>query len=446
MQESLIAELAKRDMDRKRKYQEHLDFYNGLQWTRRTKREKQLTFNYAKVFIDKITSYLMADAVFAVDPLTNSEADFQAAEAAEKAINQVVVDNNLEELDFATETDAAILGDGCYKVTWDTLQKRVRITAPDVQGVYAWWQPDDPSVVYQVASRYKLAPALSGGPDNWITEVWTDNTFELYTNEIRTLYRKNPYGFIPYIVFPNLRQPKQFWGLSDIPDISETQRELNRALTQVSTILELSGNPIAVLENIESAEDIAVQPGAVWEIPEKAKAYLLDLLTGGGVALHIQYVELLYRILHDTSESPKAAYGRADRDLSGVALEIELQPLLQKVRRKRLIRTTVYRKRSLMILRLLKIFTGVDMTKVEPRVSWGMVLPQDRARVVGNETALVQAGIHSRRRAMDELGVENPEAEMNIWLAERESILKQNQSYSVKVKGTSESAATSPSA
>jgi hypothetical protein len=439
MQESLIAELARKDADRKKGYSDYLDFYNGIQWTRRTRREKQLTFNYAKVFIDKITSYLMSESVFAVDPLNDNEADVATAAAAEKAIGQVVIDNNLEELDFATEIDAAILGDGCYKVTWDTLQKRVRITAPDVQGVFAWWQPDDPSVVYQVASRYKTG-------ENWITEVWTDKKFELYTNELRTLARKNPYGFIPYIIFPNLRQPKQFWGLSDIPDISETQRELNRALTQVSTILELSGNPITVLENIESAEDIAVQPGAVWEIPEKARAYLLDLLQGGGINLHLGYIELLYRIMHDTSESPKAAYGRTDRDLSGIALEIELQPLLQKVRRKRLIRTTVYRKRSLMILRLLKIFTGVDLTRVEPRVSWGMVLPQDRARVVGNETALVQAGVHSRRRAMDELGVEDPEAELKIWLEEREAILKQNQSYSVKVKGTSESAATNPSA
>jgi hypothetical protein len=439
MQKPLIADLANRDPDRKKGYSDYLDFYNGIQWTRRTRREKQLTFNYAKVFIDKITSYLMSESVFAVDPLTDSEADFQAAEAAEKAINQVVVDNNLEELDFATEIDAAILGDGCYKVTWDTLNKRVRITAPDVQGVYAWWQPDDPAVVYQVASRYKAG-------DNWISEVWTDKKVELYTNDQLTLARKNPYGFIPYIIFPNLRQPKQFWGLSDIPDISETQRELNRALTQVSTILELSGNPITVLENIESAEDIAVQPGAVWELPEKAKAYLLDLLQGGGVKLHIEYIELLYRILHDTSESPKAAYGRTDRDLSGIALEIELQPLLQKVRRKRLIRTTVYRRRSLMILRLLRTFTGVDLTRVEPRMTWGTVLPQDRARIVGNETALVQAGIHSRRRAMDELGVESPEAELKIWLEERESILKQNQNYSVKVKGTSESAATNPSA
>lgn len=334
MPDSVIAELAKKDMERKKQYQAYLDFYNGQQWERVTRKQKQLTFNYAKVFIDKITSYLMSNAVFAADPVSDNDADVTTAAAAEKAVNQVATDNDLEQLDFDTEIDAAILGDGCYKVTWDTLNKRVRVTAPDVQGIFAWWQPDNPASIYKVAARYKA--------DDWLTEVWTDKTFEFYQGDQLKLSRKNPYGFIPYIIFPNLRQPKQFWGLSDIPDIMETQRELNRSLSQVSQILELSGNPIAVLENIEEAEDIAVQPGAVWEIPEKARAYLLDLLQGGGVKLHIDYIELLYRILHDTSESPKAAYGRTDRDLSGVALEIELQPLLQKVRRKRLIRSVVY--------------------------------------------------------------------------------------------------------
>ena len=34
--------------------------------------------------------------------------------------------------------------------------------------------------------------------------------------------------------------------------------------------------------------------------------------------------------------------------------------------------------------------------------------------------------IHSRRRAMDEIGVKDPEAEFNQWLEEREAILKMN--------------------
>jgi len=45
---------------------------------------------------------------------------------------------------------------------------------------------------------------------------------------------------------------------------------------------------------------------------------------------------------------------------------------------------------------------------------------------------LVQSGIHSRRRAMDEIGVEDPEAEFNQWLEEREVILRMNRELNAK--------------
>jgi hypothetical protein len=202
----------------------------------------------------------------------------------------------------------------------------------------------------------------------------------------------------------------------------EPARELNRALSQLSLILELSGNPIAVLENIENAEDIAVRPGAVWEVPEQAKAYLLDLLQGGGVKLHVDYIDLLYRTLHDLSESPRTAFGDNQRGLSGIALEMELHPLLQKVKRKRTIRTAVYRRRSEMILKLLEQMTGEDFGNYRTRIVWGPTLPRDRARMVRDEEILIGAGVHSRRTAMDELGVEDPDAELERWLEEAERI------------------------
>jgi hypothetical protein len=243
-------------------------------------------------------------------------------------------------------------------------------------------------------------------------------------------------------VFPNLREPKQFWGTSDLAQLMEPQRELNRAMSQVSHILELSGNPVAVLENVEESTDIAVRPGAVWNIPESAKAYLLDLLQGGGLQLHINYIELLYRAMHDVSEAPRAAFGGMDRNLSGVAMQIELYPLLQKVLRKRAIRSSVYNRRNRMILDMVKRFggkgnprssegLGTRITEIDPeqyrmRTVWGNVLPQDNAQLVRNEQILVQEGIHSKRRAMDELGVKDPEAEFQHWIEEQEKILQIN--------------------
>jgi len=143
-------------------------------------------------------------------------------------------------------------------------------------------------------------------------------------------------------------------------------------------------------------------------------------------------MDLLYRALHDLSESPRSAFGSIEKDLSGVALEIELQPLLQKVRRKRIIRTAAYNRRNEMILKLLEKYRGDDFGDNHLRVVWGPVLPKDMVSKVSSEQVLIQNGIHSRRTAMDEVGVIDPESEFKRWLEERELILKMNKELNTR--------------
>ncbi|MCC6388226.1 MAG: phage portal protein [Dehalococcoidia bacterium] len=307
-----------------------------------------------------------------------------------------------------------MLGDGCYKVTWDADERQVRITAPDVQGIFAWRVPDDPSRLTAVASQYRLDDADHAGTrpsPTMVTEYWTAGTFELWHGETLARREANPYGALPFVLFPNLREPKQAWGASDLPPLMESARELNRAYSQLSQILELSGNPIAVLEGVDGSSDIAVEPGAVWEVPERARAYLLDLLQGGGVALHRDYIDLIYRTLHDLGESPRTAFGHNPQGLSGVALNTELDPLAKKVARKRLIRGAVYERRAALVLRLLGRYAGLDIEGLRPVANWGPILPIDRSRQVADERSLVEAGIQSRRTAAAHLGSEDPEAE-----------------------------------
>jgi len=435
------SQLNHRDIERLKGYKELLDFYHGQHWEGYPRRgEKRLTFNYAKVIIDKITSYLMSGTTSAVDAAEDSDEARTRAQRAERALYQVYEDNNLEQLDFETEIDCAILGDGCFKVIWDAETRSIKITAPDIQGIYAWWVGDDTSRVWRIASKYSLTSdeteilyqVKPKGKVANIVELWTAQDFELWLDNALVEKKPNPYGFIPFIIYPNLREPKKFWGISDLYQLMLPQRELNRAISQMSRILELSGNPIAVLENVEESEDIAVKPGAVWNIPEDAKAYLLDLLQGGGIRLHIDYINLLYRTLHDISESPRSAFGGTERDLSGIALEIELQPLLQKVKRKRLIRAAAYNRRNRLILKLLEKYQNESFGDNHLRVVWSTVLPRDMERLVASEQILIQNGIHSRRRAMDEVGVKDPEMEFNRWLEERETILRMNQELNTK--------------
>jgi hypothetical protein len=428
--------LNRMDTTRLAAYRTNLDFYNGSQW-QTTSRHRQLVFNYAKVSIDKVTSFLMPGLGFDCYPGEETDELKTRVRKAEQFLRQVYEQNNLQQLDYETEVDTAILGDGCYKVIWDTDEKRIRITAPDISGIYAWWLGDDTSRVWRVASRYVLTQdevqllysrAIEKKTAT-ITELWTAKNFDLFLDNELMESKPNPYGFIPFVIFPNIKQPKKFWGESDIPALIQPQRELNRALSQLSRILELSGNPIAVLENIASAEDIKVQPGALWTIPEDAKAYLLDLLQGGRVRLHVDYIDLLYRSLHDISELPRAAWGGIERELSGSAMRIELGSLIQKVIRKRTIRTNVYHQRNAMILKLGEMFMHENFEGVNHRVVWGQILPQDVDRQAQTEQLLVQAGVHSRRTAMDEMGIHDPDEEFNRWLMEREKILRMNREF-----------------
>ena len=423
--------VARRDAQRLQAYAENLSFFAGRQWRGRPRiGERRLTFNYVRGLLEKVTSYMAAGGALAMEPVELSDEGLAQARSAEIAMRRVYQDNRLAELDVATELDAAVLGDGCYKVIWDPEERRVRVTAPDVQGIFAWWVGDDPSRVWRVASRYDISAedadqmynVKAGGADRAvsITEGWTRSAFQLWVGNALVDERPNPYGFIPFIIFPNLRDPKRFWGVSDVPILMEPARELNRALSQLSTILELSGNPIAVLEGVEEARDIAVEPGAVWELPDQARAYLLDLLQGGGAKLHADYIKLVYDVLHDLSEAPRISFGHNPQRLSGVALEMEMHPLLQRVQRKRVIRAWVYRRRAEMALSLLNQFTGQEFGDLWIRVDWGPLLPQDRTRLVQQERSLVESGIHSRRRAMERLGVTDPASEMQAIRRETE--------------------------
>ena len=384
--------LAGRDRERLARYREYLDYYEGRRGVPPgPRRERLLSFNYARAFVEKGASYLITPHRPAVLPAGDgAEASARAAEA-EQALLAAWEENDLERLDLESEFDAATLGDGAFKVTWDDRERRVVVSAPDVQGLYAWTHGDDVRRVRRVAVRYEAPAAeiearvgrMPRGPGGRrpetaaVTESWTAARFELWVEDELAEARANPYGAIPFVIYPNTPRPKQFWGISDIEPLRESITELNRAMTQLSRILELSGNPIAVLENVEESRGIAVQPGAVWELPEEARAYLLDLLQGGGVRLHGDYLNMVYRTLHDLAETPRIAFGDGSGDRSGVALRLELDPLLRKAARKRLIRTAALRRRDRLMLRVLARHGGRDFGGLRTEIRWAPAFGAD---------------------------------------------------------------------
>ncbi|MGC4107244.1 MAG: phage portal protein [Thermomicrobiales bacterium] len=420
-------------------YAAALAFYRGSQWAtpaRRGSKSHQLVFNYARTLLRKTTSYVFpAPVAFSVLPDGGMEGAI--ANRAEQVLAAAIRDLDLARLDLALALDALVLGDAAVKVTWDAGTGRPRVVAVNPATLVVRTAADDPREVRAVTHAYALAGAdlaglVPGGaldgheldPERGypVVEWWTDARWRMTVAGQVVHDEENPYGWIPYAIATNDPRPFGFWGQSDLLDLVDVCMELNQRMTVLARVLELSGAPIAVLENVDGSEGIAVGPGAKWELPEGAKAYLLDLLQGGGTQLHIAYIDLLYRTLHDLSETPRTAFGDSGRDLSGAALEVEIQPLVQKVGRKRRMWDAFFQRRNAMLLDLLERFGGHALGGLRQTVAiWPPVLPSDTDSAVRNAVSLVDHGVRSRRSAIAGLGgagSEDPDGELARILAE----------------------------
>jgi hypothetical protein len=124
--------------------------------------------------------------------------------------------------------------------------------------------------------------------------------------------------------------------------------------------------------------------------------------------------------MHDISEMPRTSFGDsagAGQARSGVALEIEMQPLLHKLARKRAILSGAFARRAQLVLAIARLH-GVPLPAVALRLTWPPVLPQDRAALVAQEVALVGAGIHPPTAAMAALNDPDPAGQLAAVVAE----------------------------
>lgn len=389
-----------------------------------------LTFNYARTLLRKTVSYIFNEPVG-----FNIRAEPSAAHRANQAEHTLTAWRDalgLTRLDISLAMRALIQGDAAMKITWNGARGMPSVVAVDPASITVRTSPDHPRQVEQVRHLYHATPRQlqSQFGINFDTnmdlekpiptlEVWTDETLRVMVNRETIFRTANPYGMIPYIIIANDPEPDQFWGQSDLVDLMPVCTEINRRMSVFSQILDLSGAPITVLEGVDGTEGIRIGPGAKWELPEGARAYLLDLMQGGGAEIHLKYMDLLFRMLHDLSETPRTAFGDSGRDLSGAALEVEIQPLVQKVQRKRRQWDTVLSQRAALMIRMMAHHQDVDTNGFEtPIPIWPPILPSDTNAAVRNAVARVQHGLMSRRTAMTALGEHDPDAELRQMASE----------------------------
>jgi hypothetical protein len=445
---SLAGALRLRDAERLRRYRQYQDFYDGRHFERPRNGRTNLVLNYARTVVDKGIGYLLGRGLgFSVPPeREDSSRDRARARRAEALLYDVYLDNDLDAVDLQVAQNAGLLGDGIYKVFFDPLTGRIRVVNVDPFCFFASWAVDDPSrllraeVAYTIASADAdafLAGAGAGAAAGGeavaslsatveVVERWTAAEFHLLVGDQEARRGPNPYGWIPFVHVPNLQPPNRFWGVSDLQDVIPINRELNERVSDQADVIRYHADPPTIFKGVTEHSDLAVGPGTVWDIPSDADVKLLEW-QGQPPAVQA-HIELVFRSLYEVSETPRTAFGDSGRQaLSGVALETELRPIIQKTLRRRVFWTRALRRRNALILRLAEQY-GVSGARpglfapYHSRVIWPPMVPRDDAQEVRNNVALVAAGLRSVRTAMDALGTESPEEELARILADRASL------------------------
>jgi hypothetical protein len=437
--------LALADAARLRRYREYLEFYEGRHFSATRRGRSALVANYARAIVDKGVSFLIGRGIgFAVGEREGGQdgGRLEAARAAEALLYSVYDDNDLDAVDLACAVNAAVLGDGVYKVCWDTASARLRVVSVDPLGFFARWASDDLATLQQVelsytiaaddaAARYGVsAPATppgwggsAAGPGVSVVETWTVSAFHLAVGGVEVQAGPNPYGVIPFVHVPNLPGPNEFWGRSDLVDVIPLNRELNERMSDQADVIRYHADPPVVFRGVEAHDSPTVGPGTVWDLPRDADVKLLEW-QGQPVAVQ-EHLNLVLRVLYETAETPRTAFGDSGRLLSGVALETELRPLIQRTLRKRIVWSAALRRRARLIWRIAEqmgLLAPGTSAGLQPRIIWPGMMPADDAREVHNQVALVAAGLRSHRTAMDLLGTETPETELERVRADRAAL------------------------
>lgn len=235
---------------------------------------------------------------------------------------------------------------------------------------------------WRIIDQWKLMDAR-----DWVTE--TETTW--------------PFFWPPIIDAQNLPVPESFWGLSDIEDdVLSLVKAKNQNLSLWMEELVYFGRPIVFTTGMGQSQELDLSKTI--NLPEGGDLKALEKQSRGqGAQL---FNDTINQEISEISQTPLVALGQADKlgPLSGVALQVQYQPLIQKTLTKRMIQGPMLAELSRRALELMG--RGDDLV---PAVQWRDVLPQNEKEDA--ETALLDQELGASQDTLLQRRGYDPEVE-----------------------------------
>lgn len=239
----------------------------------------------------------------------------------------------------------------------------------------------------------------------------------------------NEIGMIPIVHIKNTEDDK-LWGESDIEPIMTLVDAICKAFTDMTANADYQsfqrvfttgqnddyGSGDSTGRETDKQQEVG--PGVRTNLPDpEAQVHVVDPVDPQGI---IKIIETLREEISIHSRVPQIALGKADGTgaVSSLALRIHYQPLHDKCDEKEVLAANGLQQVNRIIFAYHKHLTGEDFTEFETEIDFVTSMPVDRLEEQNIRTQRINNKTLSRETAMEEEGVEDPEAELEKIRAE----------------------------
>lgn len=367
-----------------------------------------------------------------------SEHGKEYAQYTQRLLNDIWRYNDQNVLLASAAMSQMTYGGVYLRTTWDAAAERVRIEALPADMCFPVWDPADVNNLVALVLAYKVnkkaATEVYGlsttypGDSILIIEEWTLTTHKMWAGNTNILNVENPYGFIPFEYIPTRRALRGFYGIPPGDAIMGIQDQINMRLADIGDYLNYNAHPIRWIRNYrgDPKKDLPIGPDQLWNLgksPDPRTQTEVGTLKPQPIPDGtFKHMDSIMSLLQDVAHVPPVAMGRDEgSQRSALTLVVRMWPLVQSVKYARIFWDQGFRRLNSKNLRIISLF-GKPSEKVTGHVlsnEWASVAPKDRKELVDEVIRRVDSSLMSPKRALEALGEEDVDAEMErikAWL------------------------------
>jgi hypothetical protein len=247
-----------------------------------------------------------------------------------------------------------------YAVGIDDLQKRqviARVDPDGLAGIAGEADLDDTWVIANYIRKGDIGQWMQVGEQ----EVWE-------------------YPFAPIFTCQNLPNPNESWGIPDLtPDLINQNKVLNFIQSNTSRIIKFHGHPKTYATGLSATQiNIGVDDLICLPSPDSK---LANLEMQGNLADQMAFASIIRTDMDEQSRVPAVSLGRLSDmprgNISGVALQLLFQPLIEKTIQKRRLYGCLIREISRAALVIAGMISLEEHEDYPVDLHWESLLPTD---------------------------------------------------------------------